>query len=113
MVIRELLAFASGVFLLYVRILRGIHRDIFLSFLLTLCVLFLCCPSPRLMGQIFVVPSDAVFVVFRPSLLPYSAGTRRKNVRVLRGIHRLFQNDFLSVQSTLFFSRYSHHFMRA
>ena len=42
MVIRELLAFASGVFLLYVRILRG---------------------------QIFVVPSDAVFVVFRPSLL--------------------------------------------
>ena len=60
MVIRELLAFASGVFLLYVRILPGIHRDIFLSFLLTLCVLFLCCPSPRLMGQIFVVPSDAV-----------------------------------------------------
>ena len=42
MVIRELLAFASGVFLLYVRVLRG---------------------------QIFVVPSDAVFVVFRPSLL--------------------------------------------
>ena len=86
MVIRELLAFASGVFLLYVRVLRG---------------------------QIFVVLSDAVFVVFRPSLLPYSAGTRRKNVRVPRGIHKLFQNDFLSVQSTLFFSRYSHHFMRA
>ena len=33
MVIRELLAFASGVFLLYVRILRGIHKLFWYDFL--------------------------------------------------------------------------------
>gem|GEM_PF-4535654 len=38
-------------------------------------------------------------------LLAFASGVFLLYVRVLPGIHRLFQNDFLSVQSTLFFSQ--------
>ncbi len=56
MVIRELLAFASGVFLLYVRILPG---------------------------QIFVVISDAVFHCFSPTTIPAAMKFPRTYVRIL------------------------------